>query len=236
MLRCLIVDDEHLARALLEDYASKLPQLELVGSCAGAFEAMELMQQQAVDLLFCDIQMPELRGTDFIKTLATKPMVIFTTAYADYAVESYELQAVDYLLKPIAFERFALAVSKAGQRWRKEQTPPARPNHEESFLLVKADHGMHKVPYEDIIYFSGEREYVGIHLRNGRKLLALLSLNRLEAELPDRFLRIHRSYIVQHGLVSSLVGNQVKLPEELLLPVGKSYKEAVLKRIFYPGE
>lgn len=230
-LKCILVDDEHLALVLLEDYIRKLPQLELVAACANSREAMESMQAHEVDLLFLDIQMPDLRGTDLVRTLIKRPLIVFTTAYAEYAVESYDLQAVDYLLKPIEFERFAQATNKAAEQLKLRSNSLHAAPDRDSYMIVKADHGMHKVFHQNILYIEGLQEYVVIHMTDGKKIMTLLTLSGLEETLPKNFLRIHRSYIVRMDKVNSLYGNEVVMGN-VKIPIGKSYKEKALRSIF----
>ncbi len=225
-INCLVVDDEELARTLLENYISRMPHLNLVEKCANPLDALKVLQEASIEIMFLDIQMPELTGIDFLKSLQQKPKVIFTTAYSEYAIEGYQLDVVDYLLKPFSFERFVQAVNKAIELINtKPQTP------EKDYLLVKSEHKVHKIKLEDIRYIQSMREYVAYFLPNG-KILALNSLKKLEQELPsDQFLRIHKSYIVPIKKVTTLEGNMVHVGNEKL-PIGNLYKEEVLKRIF----
>ncbi|MCC6462612.1 MAG: response regulator transcription factor [Saprospiraceae bacterium] len=234
-IRCLVVDDEELARALLQNYIGRLPQLELVAACANPLEAMALLQQQHIDLLFLDIQMPELTGIEFLRTLTHKPVVIFTTAYSEYALDGYALDVTDYLLKPFPFERFLLAVNKAIAlvQARTAGAPAAAdgaaPGKE--YVLVKADHKVHRLKFDDILYIQSMREYVAFHTPQGR-ILSLNSLKSLEDSLPpERFIRIHKSYMVSIPKIDALDGNFVQVGAERL-PIGANYKEAVLSRVF----
>jgi DNA-binding LytR/AlgR family response regulator len=234
-IRCLIVDDEELARTLLQNYTGRLPNLEVVASCANPIEAMSVLQQQHIDLLFLDIQMPELTGIEFLRTLTHKPLVIFTTAYSEFALDGYALDVTDYLLKPFSFERFLQAVNKAanllqartgGSPAAKEPETPAK-----DYILVKADHKVHRVKFDDIRYIQGMREYVAFHTPAGR-LLSLNSLKSLEEELPpERFIRIHKSYIVAIDKIDTLEGNLVHVGKEKL-PIGANYRDAVVRRVF----
>ena len=227
-LNCMVVDDEHFARKLLREYIRKVPHLELIGTYKNALLATEGLQNHSIDLLFLDIQMPELKGTDFLKTLPQKPLTIFTTAYSEYALEGFELDVVDYLLKPIKFERFLQAVNKAQQRFKPAALPtPSSTN----YLILKSSHKTHKVHYQDITHIEGLKEYVIYHTTNG-KIIVLQSLKKLEETLPqDQFIRIHRSYIVNIAYAKSLAGNELAV-NELVLPVGKTYLEEVKRRIF----
>ena len=237
-LTCLIVDDEELARTLLENYVNRLPYLNLVGKCSNPIEALQLLQHQSVDLIFLDIQMPEMIGTEFLKSLSHKPMVVFTTAYAEYALEGYELNVVDYLLKPFPFERFLIAVNKASDlgklknRASSESTiPPENSTTKKHYILVKSEHKVHRISYDDIQYIQSMREYVAYYTANGR-ILSLCSLKKLETDLPKAlFLRIHKSYIISKEKVSTLEGNMVHIGKERI-PIGPSYRAEVLKLLF----
>ena len=237
-LNCLIVDDEELARALLENYISRLPYLKLAGKCSNPLESLQLLQDQSVDLIFLDIQMPEMTGTDFLKSLVNKPMVVFTTAYSEYALEGYELNVVDYLLKPFPFERFLKAVNKASDLSKLKNKAEndsfissASSVKEKSYILVKSDHKVHRILHDDIHYIQSMREYVAYYTPNGR-ILSLGSLKKLEVDLPQgQFLRIHKSYIISKVKVSTLEGNMVHIGNEKI-PIGASYREVVLKLLF----
>ncbi len=227
-LKCLIVDDEELARDLLENFVQRLPHLELVGKAKNPVEALAQMQQTTVDVLLLDIQMPELTGLEFLKSLPQKPLVILTTAYAEFALEGYELDVVDYLLKPFSFERFVIAINKAAAR---QSTANVTTSNEKDYLLVKSEHKVHKLRFTDIRYIQSMREYVAYYLPDGR-LLSLNSLKQLEKDLPaDQFMRIHKSYIVAIERVKTLEGNLLHL-EDTQLPIGANYREEVLRRIF----
>ena len=239
-INCLIVDDEELARNLVENYIGRLSHLQVVGKSANPLDAMQVLQNEQVDIMFLDIQMPELTGVEFLKTLPYKPLVIFTTAYKEYAIQSYELDAVDYLLKPFRFERFLQAVNKASKLLKAEQepasipatgTPSAPTEKSKDYILVKSDFKVFRMFYKDILYIESMKEYVAYHTEKGRTL-SLNSLKKLQQELPsDKFMRIHKSHIVNIDLVSALEGNMVHLGDKRL-PIGSSYKEEVMKRIF----
>ena len=226
-IRCLIVDDEELARALLKSYVSRMPNLELVGLCKDALEALRVLGEQPVDLVFLDIQMPELTGVEFLRSLVQRPMAIFTTAYSEYALEGYELDVVDYLLKPISFERFVQAVNKVSDRLRNNSTS----SPEKEYLLVKSEHKIHRVCYEDILFIQSMREYVAFYTVEGR-ILSLGSLKFLEETLPrELFIRVHKSYIVARARVSTLEGNTIHIGKEKI-PIGANYKEEVMQKLF----
>jgi len=234
-IRCLVIDDEELARTLLENYIARIPNLELVGQCKDPMEAMQLMQETTVDLLFLDIQMPGLTGVEFLKTIVQKPLTIFTTAYPEFALEGYSLAVIDYLLKPFSFERFVQAVNKASDLLRLKSAQPTPGadtlDNSKEVILVKSEHKVHRIKLSDIRYIQGMREYVAYYLPTGR-ILSLYSLKGLEEELPSsQFIRIHKSYIVAIEKVDTLEGNMVHIGKEKL-PIGASYREEVMKRIF----
>lgn len=225
-IKCLVVDDEKLARSLLTGYIEQMPQLELVASCKDALEALAILKQTPADLLFLDIQMPALTGIEFLNALPQKPLVIFTTAYEKYALEGYLLDVVDYLLKPFRFERFAQAVAKSERRLAQELPPTT----EKPFLSIKSSHTVHKVPLEDIMFIKGMKEYVSYHLAD-RRVISLQAMKQLEKLLPsDQFIRIHKSYIVSIKKITAMDGGHVYIGQTKL-PVGGSYKEAVIKSI-----
>ncbi len=240
-INCLIVDDEELARNLVENYVNRLPHLNIVGKCANPFEAMQALQENKVDLMFLDIQMPDLTGIEFLKTLSHKPMVIFTTAYKEYAMDGYELDVVDYLLKPFRFERFLQAVNKAAKLLK---TTPEKTEYsaavqpvvidnetQKDYILVKSDYKVFRMFYKDILYIESMKEYVAYHTAEGRTL-SLGSLKKLVEQLPsEQFMRIHKSFIANISRIKALEGNMVHLGEKKL-PIGTSYKEEVLKRVF----
>ncbi|OYT16909.1 MAG: DNA-binding response regulator, partial [Bacteroidetes bacterium 4572_77] len=200
-MRCLIIDDEYLARVLISDYVSKLPYLKLVAICKNASEAMEILEKEPIDLMFLDIQMPQLTGMDFVKSLNNKPLTIFTTAYPEYAIDSYELDIIDYLLKPISFERFLLSVKKAQQQFKLIQK-----TEQKNYITIKSEHRLYKVLFQDILYIEGLKEYLSFYTKQGKRIITLESLKALEQKLPDNFTRIHRSYIVNRNEVKSLYG------------------------------
>ncbi len=228
MLNCLIVDDELPALHLLTDYVKKIPELNLAGRAEDAFHALEILHSQKIDLLFLDIQMPQLTGINMLKSLKNKPLVIFTTAYNKYALEGYELDVVDYLLKPITFERFLKAVNKAVSLYElKNKNAGDAVDAGKNYLFVKADYKLIKVYFDDIIYIEGLSEYVIIHTSE-KKIITLQSLKKLEEILPAKqFLRIHKSYIISLPKVAAIVGNSVEIAGEKIT-IGKSYREKVL--------
>lgn len=237
MINVIIVDDEPLAQDVLETYVEKIPELKLVGKCSNALEANEALKQQQVDLMFLDIQMPQLTGIDFLKTLTDPPLVIFTTAYPNYAVEGFELNALDYLLKPISLERFMKAVNKAvaqielKQKGTQGGSASATAEEDPGYIFVKADKKLVKVNYEDILYIEGLKDYVIIRQEKTR-VITLQTMKSLEDKLPVAlFKRIHRSYIVNIGKIEAVIGNMVEIMEKgkaKHLPIGKNYRDELL--------
>ncbi|MDG1717497.1 MAG: LytTR family DNA-binding domain-containing protein [Saprospiraceae bacterium] len=232
MIKAIIVDDEPLALDVLESYIAQLPELELVARCENALEAREVLKEHDVDLMFLDINMPQLTGIDFLKTLSVKPNFIFTTAHPYYAVEGFELNAIDYLMKPIPLERFMKAVNKVIDMQVGETSTPEK--KKENFIFVKADKKLIKVNFDDILYIEGLKDYVIIRQKEGR-VITLHTMKSLESKLPDHiFKRIHRSYIVNIGAINAIVGNMIELKEKSQvkhIPIGKNYREDLLKVI-----
>jgi len=223
-MNCLVVDDEPLARKLLTDYISKVPFLSLAGTAENALEAMKVLRDQPIDLLFLDIQMPELTGINMLKALQKKPKVILTTAYSEYALESYELDVVDYLLKPITLERFLKAVEKVSNRHGAEVATSATET-KSSFVFIKDGTKLIKVMLDDILYIEGLKDYVTIHTPS-QKIISLQRLKTLEEQLPsDRFIRIHNSYIVALSAIHSIHRGEVQIGS-IRLPISDSYKKS----------
>ncbi len=237
MINAIIVDDEPLAQDVLETYIEKIPEITLLQKCSNALEANEALKSKDVDLMFLDIQMPQLTGVDFLKTLAKPPVVIFTTAYPNYAVEGFELNALDYLLKPISLERFMKATNKAIEqielRRKGGEAPPApAASDDPGYIFVKADKKLIKVHYQDILYIEGLKDYVIIRQDNSR-VITLQTMKSLEDKLPQgMFKRIHRSYIVNIERIDAVVGNMVEVVEKgqaKHLPIGKNYRDELLE-------
>ena len=231
-LRCLIVDDEELARRLVRAYCARMPDLRVVGEAVNPVDALAVLREREVDVLFLDIQMPQMTGLDFLRTLRTPPAVILTTAYSEYALEGFELDVVDYLVKPFAFERFVRAVGKARDYRFPEGRGTRAPSQKKlsAYQVVRADRKTYRIPHADIRYVESMREYVAYHTPSGRTL-TLGSLKQLEEELPDTFLRVHKSFIVATDKVTALEGNQLRVGDALI-PIGGSYRERVKERLF----
>ncbi|MGH1437511.1 MAG: LytR/AlgR family response regulator transcription factor [Lewinella sp.] len=242
MINVLIVDDEPLAQDVLETYIEKMPDLNLVQKCNNALEANEALKSNDIDLMFLDIQMPQLTGTDFLRSLVNPPVVIFTTAYSNYAVDGFELNALDYLLKPISLERFLKAANKAITQIELKKaaagasSPKEEPEiqAEADFMFVKADKKLIRVYYDDVVYIEGLKDYVIIRLKDTR-IVTLQTMKSLEQKLPSAiFKRIHRSYIVNLHKIDALMGNMVEVKEKgqvKHLPVGKNYRDELLELI-----
>lgn len=236
-MNVIIVDDEPLALDVLETYIENVSKMNLIGRCANALEANELIRKETVDLLFLDIQMPQITGIEFLKTLSNPPMVIFTTAYSNYALEGFELNALDYLLKPISLDRFMKAVNKALEQFdliHSESTSSRAVDGDKDFFFVKADKKLVKVRHNDILYIEGLKDYVIIRLVEGR-VITLQTMKNLEEKLPSSlFKRVHRSYIVALDKINAIVGNMIELTEKgqtKHLPVGKNYRDDLLSLI-----
>jgi len=230
---CLIVDDEQLARQLLEGFVAKIPGLELKGLCKDPLEAMEILRNEDIDILFLDIQMPELTGVEFLKTLQHKPATIFTTAYSEYALEGYQLDVIDYLVKPFYLDRFIQAVNKATAHidLKRKAGSNSKSDIDNEFVLLHADHKIYKVRLNEIQYIEGLKEYVSYYTKE-KRIIVLQSLKSIEESLPsDQFIRVHRSYIVPIEKIKSLDGNQLQIGDKLI-PIGRSYKDEVMKKVF----
>jgi DNA-binding LytR/AlgR family response regulator len=227
-LQCVIVDDEYLAIKILEEYISRITELNCVKTFTHPEEALRFIMENKIDLLFLDIQMPYLNGFELLKKLPLPPMVIFTTAHHDYAVQAFELDVLDYLVKPISFERFDKAIHKVLEydHFRKAMTTNQQ---NADFLMVKADYRIHKVMIDHIEYIEGLSEYVKIHTVD-KTLITLAALKDLMNQLPhEKFIRIHKSYIVALSKVESYTAAEVRLRESKKLPIGRSYRASVLQ-------
>ena len=225
-MKVLIVDDEPLAQEILVSYVGKFPEIQLIATCNNAIEAKEILNKEAVDLILLDIQMPKISGIEFLKTLDNPPMIILTTAFSDYALDAYALNVIDYLLKPISFERFAKAIKKALQQLAQETSTTVSAD----FIFVKADKKLIKVFFKDLLYIEGLKDYVILHVDN-KRIVTLQTMKSLETKLPSAiFMRIHRSYIINIGNIDVLEGNSIHIGNKMI-PIGKNYKEMVLQII-----
>lgn len=237
-IRCIVVDDEQGAIDILTHYISKTPFLELTGSFLGPLDALDAVYAGNIDLIFLDIHMPELSGLDFIKLLKGRVKVILTTAYDQYALEGYELSVVDYLLKPIPFERFLKAAQKvmdsATDTQPQESTQPATQvaeNQQDDYVYVKADGKVQKVKFDDILYVEGLGNYVTIHTTSG-KVITLLTMKEVQERLPENtFMRVHRSFIVSLEQVQFIEGNQIFVEAKTAVSLGETYRDAFFKAL-----
>jgi len=231
-LRCLAVDDEPLALELLVDNIRQVPFLELVSACNSAMDTVQVMHREPVDLIFTDIQMPGLNGLQLINTLAAKPMFILITAHAQFAVEGYALDVVDYLLKPVAFDRFMKACTKALERHTLRHAAPVVNAPERSFIFVPVDYRMVKIMLADIVRLEGLRDYIRIHFSGDKRpMLVRIAMKAIEDMLPGRqFIRVHKSHIVSIGSISAVRKSSVFIGEEEL-PVSEQYRDALQQLI-----
>ncbi len=230
--KCLIIDDEELARELIETHLSQLANFEIVASCASAIEAHEVLQKEKVDLLFLDIEMPVLKGTDFFKNLTQKPKVIFTTAYRDYAIEGFELSAVDYLLKPIVFERFFKAIEKFIESVKPTSTLKSEVKNDISgdYIFVQSNKKNIKILFDDINYIESIKDYIRIHLKDTSTIIIKHGITAFSKKLDARFLRVHRSYIVNSKKITAFTKQDIEI-EKIEIPIGDYYKSDILKKL-----
>lgn len=223
-IRCLIVDDEPLARKGLKEYINDVDFLELAGECDNAVKAAAILQSQHIDLLFLDIQMPRMTGLAFLRSLPQPPLVVLTTAYPEHALESFELDVLDYLLKPIPFERFLKAVLKAKAQLNLRQTPAA------DWFFIKCDNKLEKIAFSDVLYAEALQNYVAIHT-TARKFITYLTFRGVEDYLPaDRFVKVHKSFIVAVGKIDSIEGNELLIGGHHI-PISRNLKEEVMQKI-----
>lgn len=239
IIKTLLVDDEYLALNLLEEFISNIPDLEIVAKVKSGIKALEILNQQPIDLLFLDIQMPVLSGNSLLKTIKNPPLTIFTTAYSEYAIEAFDLNAIDYLLKPFSFERFLQSVNKAKEQLITKQKNITQTTINQAiniksdklFFTIKVDGRIQKVFFDDILFIEGLKEYVRIHCRE-KRYVTLESLKNLETQLPQhQFLRVHKSFIIATDKVESLEGNLLEICTKKI-PISRSKREEVVKAIF----
>ncbi|WP_421825506.1 LytR/AlgR family response regulator transcription factor [Larkinella sp.] len=229
---CLIVDDEPIAREIIQTYCGHFPNLKVVASCANALEAKAELQKQTIDILFLDINMPVLNGISFLKTLRNQPQVIFTTAYKEYAVDAFELSAIDYLLKPFSLERFIVAVDKALERLQPVPVvlPETIDKNTEDYLFVKTDGKIYKIFYSDLLYAEASGNYTKI-ITTQNTILPGMTFSSFEELLPkSRFLRVHRSFLVNKSKITHIEGNRVFIGKNEI-PIGSNYRDVFLKSL-----
>ena len=239
MIKCLAIDDEPLALQQIAAYIGKVPFLELAAQCQSALEAHQFLQNDTVDVIFCDINMPDLNGMDFIKALVAPPLVVFTTAYAEYAVEGFKVNAVDYLLKPFGLQDFMRAANRVRERMspklgddrglNRASSNPQPPNLgglETDTIFLKTDYRIVKVAISDIRYVEAMSEYLKVWIEGDTKpIITLLSMKKMEERLPQNFMRIHRSYIINLNKILEVNKNRVIMDRDTYLPIGDMYKE-----------
>ena len=240
MIRCLAIDDEPLALQQIVAYIGKVPFLELAAQCQSALEARQFLEQDTVDAIFCDINMPDLNGMDFIKSLTVPPLVVFTTAYSEYAVEGFRVNAVDYLLKPFGLQDFQRAANRLKERLTPSPlspqtsaiTPqtssliPQTSSLKDDTIFLKTEYRIVKVNISDIRYVEAMSEYLKVYLQGEAKpIVTLLSLKKMEERLPDNFMRIHRSYIVNLNMIQEVNKNRIIMDADTYLPIGDLYKD-----------
>jgi two-component system, LytTR family, response regulator len=228
MIHCLIIDDEPYARKLLEEFISKTPDLRLLDSCSSALKAREVLAKKKIDLIFLDIQMPDLTGIDFLRSYKQPPAVIITTAYAEFALEGFELNAIDYLLKPFDFNRFLKAINKVNIQ-RGDLGTFSTNTASDNFIFVKDSNKLVRVNLDSVLYIKGAREYVTI-VTSEKKITSLQSMKSLEEDLPQVFMRIHNSYIINTSFITEVHRDDVLINNELL-PIGISYKKNFMERV-----
>ena len=235
MIKCLAIDDEPFALLQLATYIKKIPYLELKGECQSALEAKEIMENEIIDAVFIDINMPDLNGMDFVRSLAIRPIIVFTTAYSEYAIEGYKVDAVDYLLKPFGLDDFRRAAEKVKKQFELEarsyqQTVPVAsvlssdPDNDDT-LFLKTEHRMVRISISGIKYIEGMSEYLKIHLEDHKPVVVLYSMKKLEERLPSYFMRIHRSYIINLKKIQEVNKNRVILDAQTYLPIGDLYRD-----------
>ena len=232
MIRCLAIDDEPLALQQIAAYIGKVPFLELAAQCQSALEAHQFLQNDTVDVIFCDINMPDLNGMDFIKSLAAPPLVVFTTAYAEYAVEGFKVNAVDYLLKPFGLQDFMRAANRVRERLEgttasaPASSTPVASDSDTDTIFLKTDYRIVKVAISDIRYVEAMSEYLKVWMEGDTKpIITLLSMKKMEERLPQNFMRIHRSYIINLNKILEVNKNRVIMDCDTYLPIGDMYKE-----------
>ncbi len=224
-IRCIAIDDEPMALEKLDAYIGKVPFLQLVALCESPFEAMPFLTEQQVDAMFIDINMPDLNGMDFIASLPVRPLIVFTTAYAEYAVTSYQFAAVDYLLKPFDFATFQRAANKLYKQLAIAGNVEA---NDDDTIYVKVDYRYVNVRIADIIYVKGMSEYVRLFVGGGKPLTAYITMKQLKEHLPSHFLQVHRSYIVNMRQVREIERMRIVIDEDTRIPVGENYKKEFL--------
>ena len=232
MIKCIAIDDEPLARMKIEAYIEKTPFLEKVAICESAMEAMEIIQKEPVNLMFVDINMPDINGMDFVKSMTEKPGIIFTTAYSEYAIDGFKVDAIDYLLKPFEYADFLRAATKAQKLLGGTAPENEQLQLKEKKLFIKSDHKIIKIDLSQVTYIEGMREYVRIHLLNREPVMTLIGMSKIEEALPkDCFMRVHRSFIVNLNTITTIERNRIVYDKNVYIPISEGYREAFKKFI-----
>lgn len=225
ILNCVIIDDEPLAAQLLESYAERIPYLNLIGTFNSATKSIKTIKENEIDIIFLDIQMPDISGIEFAKVLPASTKIIFTTAFSEYALEGFKANAIDYLMKPISYDSFCTSVRKASEWFGNIREDVINKNSR--FIFVKSDYKLHKLPYDDILYIEGLKDYIKFHLFDGRTIMSLINMRKLEEALPiSEFMRVHRSYIVNLSKIDLIDRFRLVVNNEFI-PVSESYKDKV---------
>lgn len=225
-IKCLAVDDEPLALKQISSYIDNTPFLENAALCQSAFEAMEYLSKHEVDLMFVDINMPDINGMEFVKSLTNRPQVIFTTAYSEYAMEGFQVDAIDYILKPVSYSVFLKSVTKAKTWFELNHKQAETIQTSQEYLFVKSEYKLVKILLSDIKYIESANEYIQIHLNNESPVTTLIRLKTMEEQLPrDKFMRVHRSFIVNLDKVKVIDRNRIVFDEKVFIPIGEQYKE-----------
>jgi len=229
-IRCLVIEDEPLAQNILKKYIGDLPSLELVAVCNDALEAQGIVASKNIQLLFLDINLPKLSGLNFLKTLPQPPLVIFTTAYPEFAVDGFDLNAIDYLLKPFSFERFLKAVNKVHGKGMHPPNPSTEEKNTNEFIFLKADKKVYKIDLDDIIYAEATGDYVKVNTRDEQFVVNITLKKLLELLPPAEFLRVHKSYLISTGKIKFFEGNYIKVGHTNI-PIGAAYREEIFTRL-----
>lgn len=225
-IKCIAIDDEPLALEQISSYIQKTPFLECVALCQSAYEAMEYLTNNEIELMFVDINMPDINGMDFVKSLKQRPQVIFTTAYSEYAIEGFQVDALDYILKPISYAGFLKAANKAKTWFELNQREPETIQTTQDCLFVKSEYKLVRIMLADIKYIESANEYIQIHLLNDEPVSTLIRLKVIEEQLPkDKFMRVHRSFIVNLDRVKVIDRNRIVFDNKVHIPIGDQYKE-----------
>jgi len=225
MIRCIAIDDEPLALQQIAGYIRQTPFLELAGLCESALQAIEILEKTPVDLMFVDINMPDLNGMDFVRSLENPPMVVFVTAYGEYALDGFRVDAIDYLLKPVSYDDFLKSANKVKAWYDALQQKPSEITSNKDFLFIKSEYKILRINFEDIKYIEAMSEYIRIHLVNSKPVMTQISMKAIEDQLPsDRFMRVHRSYIVSLSKISVIERNRIIFDGTVYIPVSEQYK------------